>query len=234
MLLYKEMDTLTSPYPCGTVVKDVEGIRWIMLASKKGRRWEKIIDTFPYCGIPNCEVATNNYQVYQTHDNGARPFDVIVTVDKIFVLLNQENREPEHLMTITNYKTIFIGADSGMPGTEGNSVLLQTKEGDYIFIGISICRFQTESPIIEYYSPIGPNDVIYPYAVTKDRVYLLLDNVSIERKSLTMYTTYENCHTTPGEPYFEYYGYGGRKINGRPFKAVELYDSRGGRQRIRE
>lgn len=209
-------------FPCGTVVKDKEGKRWIMLASNATKRWERIIDKFPYCQVSDCLVSSENYQVYEVHDNGGRPFDVIVTVNKIFIVANQEDIEPCHILTITDYKRIFIGQDTGIPGSEGNSILVYTKEGDYIYIGERIYRFHTESPVKEYYSPIGGNDVPNPYAVTETRVYLLSENVTIDRKGLTMYSTYENIKDTPGDPYETYYEYGGKKVESTPFKYEEI------------
>ena len=203
-------------YPCGTVVKDNEGKRWIMLVSNGARRWERIIDKFTSCCIPGCMASSENYQVYEIHDNGGRPFDVIVTVDKIFIIgNNDQEREPQYLMTIKEYLKVFIGEDSGISGSEGNSILVQTKEGTYIYIGSEIYSFRTESPILEYYSRIGNNDVPYPYAVTKNEVYLMIEPVILNRYGLILYSTQEGMIDMPGEPYQEYYD---KKSIGRPFQ----------------
>jgi hypothetical protein len=51
----------------------------------------------------------------------------------------------------------------------GNSVLVQVTENKYVFIGWEIFSFISNDPVKKYYSPIGNNDVPYPFAVTKGR-----------------------------------------------------------------
>ena len=63
-------------YPCGTIVKDVQGKRWIMLYSRlNGRRWEKLIEKFPYCrnSNGNCLGSSENYYVYEIHERVLKP-----------------------------------------------------------------------------------------------------------------------------------------------------------------
>lgn len=200
--------------PCSTVIKDNNGNRWILLVSDSNRKWERLSNKFPYCHIETkCLVSSENYQVYEIHDNGGRPFDVVVSPDKIFIFSNN-CEESQHILTLIDYRNIFIGKDTGIQGEYGNTILIQTKEGNYIYIGSQIESFHTESPILEYYSPLGGNDVPYPYAVTQDNVYLILDHVVIKKNGLVMYSTYENMGRLERDPYEEYYN---KKIDSNPF-----------------
>lgn len=176
--------------PCGTVIKDKEGQRWIILASKGNRTLEKI---------------AGNFQVYETHDNGGRPFDVIVSFNRIFILINdeEEGKESQLILRLDDPFQIFIGKDPKVPEFDGNSILVRVKDNDYIYIGDEIYIFQTESPVLEYHSPVGNSDVPYPYAVTRDKVYLMVEKKTIDNHGLT------------GDPYDEYYS---DKIKGTPFK----------------
>lgn len=64
-----------------------------------------------------------------------------------------------------------------------------------MFIGMRIIIFKPEEPIIKFYSQMGNNYIIYPYAVTKSYIYLLSENVYIPRNVLNMRF----------EPYAQYY-----------------------------
>lgn len=195
--------------PGGTIVKDEEGDRWILLISNKGRRWERISESNPGAfGDNDFLFSTKNYCTYVTHNNGSAAFEVVVTADKVFVMAILEENQLEHILTLTNYKDVLIGADSGLPETEGNSILVNTEGNNYVYIGTETFRFQTKSPVLEYYSPIGGGDVPYPYAVTKDRVYLMLNHVSIDLRPelLTLYSTYEDVDLQH-EPYQFYYNH---------------------------
>jgi hypothetical protein len=56
---------------------------------------------------------------------------------------------------------------------DGNTILLNVGHHKYIFIGDEIYSFTTKSKIIEYVSPIGNNDVPYPFAIDETRNYYL-------------------------------------------------------------
>jgi hypothetical protein len=76
----------------------------------------------------------------------------------------------------TEFNKIFIGEDKKRKHTYGNSVLVNTKDNEYIFINRSICKFQSISPIVQFYTPVKNYYVPYPYAKdTEGRIYLLVD-----------------------------------------------------------
>ena len=209
-----------NPKP-GQIIKDENGDRWIML---KPGTWERLIDTFPSCKPQKsqCLGAAQNYQVYETHNNGGRPFEVIVTTSKIFIFDSDRN----HILTLTNYKDIFIGFDPGVVDGEGNSILVQVSESEYIFIGHKIFQFEIPNDTVLYYfSPIGNNDVPYPYLVTQTgKIYLMLDRVKISNStSIKLLSTYED--ESENDPYTTYYE--NEKI-GTKFKYKLIADSSGG------
>lgn len=65
---------------------------------------------------------------------------------------------------------------------EPNSLLVQVSECgyEYMWIGHEIIRFMSYEQIVDYKSPLGPNQVPYPWAVdSRGWVYLFLDYVVI-------------------------------------------------------
>ncbi len=71
---------------------------------------------------------------------------------------------------------------SGGHGTsfEGNSILLHLGTNKYVFIGSNIFSFRTTHEIVEYMSPVGNNDVPYPYAIdSQGDYYLMIENAII-------------------------------------------------------
>ena len=130
---------------------------------------------------------------YLTHDNGGRPFKVSVNNKNvsIYKLPEDYNYDNGHankkdytilVKTYNNVKQIFIGksvkgddANGNNNFGLGNSVLLEIANNKYVFIGEVIFEFSTSSPVIEFFSMIGNNDVPYPLALTKDNVYFLID-----------------------------------------------------------
>lgn len=219
---------------CGTIFKTQQGDRWIKLKSNKQSYFERLNTTFPSCGNPQsqCLGAAQNYQVYETHNNGGRPFEVVVTTSKIFVLANDEdsdsNLEPEHILTVSDYKHVFIGFDPGFIDAAGNSFLVWTKEDDYVYIGDKVFRFKLEhDTVVDYFSPIGNNDVPYPYAITaNNRIYLMLEHVSIQNHTgIQLYSTYHGFDDVEDDPYSKYYE--NEKL-GKPFSSQLIQDSTGG------
>lgn len=147
--------------------------------------------------------------IYYTHFNGERPFKVHIS-KKYNMLAYHHNK----LVLTDIAKEIFIGKSvknrmtifSGGYGSyfDGNTILYQRKvDGNYIFIGNNIFSFKTHSPIIEYHSPVGNNDVPYPYA--KDELgnyYLLIEGTIIMNSESVRNITdpydyyYRNCSIT--------------------------------------
>lgn len=130
------------------------------------------------------------YDNYLIHDNGGIPYSVYInktlkTVkiykrSKKFYL--KEDIEDDILIwsyieLVKEYKQfvkVFIGEspDNSMtmfsggfgPEFNGNSILLQLSKQIYVYIGSEIYKFRSRDEIKTFISPVGNNDVPYPYA----------------------------------------------------------------------
>ena len=54
------------------------------------------------------------------------------------------------------------------PAFDGNSLLLKNPDGKYVYVGYLIFEFTPLADIVEFVSPVGNNDVPYPYAIDGD------------------------------------------------------------------
>jgi hypothetical protein len=114
---------------------------------------------------------------YLVHDNGGRPFKVTVRgsdvrVHRKVIDAGQGVYEDQPALKL-KAKKVFIGSDKGR--YRGNTILVQTGEESFVFIGESIFSFQAKNPK-KYVSPVGNSDVPYPYLVTEDSIYLMLSD----------------------------------------------------------
>ncbi len=136
---------------------------------------------------------------YFIHDNGARPFKCVIdnkTID-IFEWVD-DSYTPTPILSFEPLN-IFIGKsprnkwtqdlETYGPEFDGNTILISIQKGEYIYIGSSIFSFRTRSPIVQYVSILGNNDVPYPYATDEHGfVCLLLELVVLHpRKELKEY-----------------------------------------------
>lgn len=124
---------------------------------------------------------------YYTHDNGGRPFKVVVVKENVKIYKRTRIHVNEYDDTpIFEYQPekIFIGKSlenkmtkySGgcRPDFDGNSILLKMSELEYIYIGEIIKSFTSSAEITTYVSSVGNSDVVYPYAVDVDENYYLI------------------------------------------------------------
>lgn len=142
-------------------------------------------------------------KIFYTHDNRGRPFKVIIDKKKIDVYLGYYDFKKKKyfyklkVLTIEDYHGYWIGRhhekDLTKKFSEGNSILVKIGNKDYISIGVEIFRFKTPDEIYEYVSPIGNNDVPYPFAIgTKNfyfivgREYVPLKDIKIEINTKTL------------------------------------------------
>lgn len=84
-------------------------------------------------------------------------------------------------LVIKNYKNVFVGKHYNKysccnykSSFKGNSILIELKPLNYLFIGDSIKQFTTTEPIVKYVSTIGNNSVPYPFALTENYAYIML------------------------------------------------------------
>ena len=181
---------------------------------------------------------------YPIHDNGGRPFEVKInlidgvgTVELYHRDYGDEDTDTDasdsdddnlkytaiQLMTF-KVNQVFVGKsyyhEDGFPDGygskfDGNSILLLLEnQKDYVMITDTVKIFQTESPIVEFFSPVGRNDVPYPYAIDARGYYYNLSDYT----GLVLSPDHISNKDKPYE--FGFYNYG--KITG--FKGItELY-----------
>lgn len=158
---------------------------------------------------------------YYIHDNGKRPFKVIVSLRgkkiNIYKCLYPNDDVPERFRDYRLYELshtyevnrVLIGNDPDniyhSPEDElseclGNSILAEITPTKYLYIGECVYEFRTSGPINIYRSPVGNNDVPYPFAVDKKFAYLMIENVKIPISEL-------NMDNLPFNPYADYYKY---------------------------
>jgi hypothetical protein len=137
---------------------------------------------------------------YLIHDNGGRPFNAVINFDKKTIKVykfdadevddNTEDEEIKYNVLVyeTDFINLFVGKTNEFYDEEyeeyyqfrGNSILVQTEELKYTFIGLSIYSFTSLETIEKYFSPIGNSDVPYPYAIDiNQNIYLMIENIII-------------------------------------------------------
>lgn len=157
---------------------------------------------------------------YFTHDNGGRPFKVEVdTENKNIVIYDEDgyfgddgvyvDQYPCPILKIPSYEKIFIGESHGDFGL-GNSILIKIKNNIYIYVGEYIYSFEIDDEIINYESPIGNSDVPYPYAIGDKYVYLMIEQVKINKNDLQT-----------NDPYTHYY-YLKKQFNDKDLKFIKF------------
>jgi len=123
-------------------------------------------------------------QFFNIRYNGGTPFKVEINENLVDIYSNHGSTP----LLKRNAKTIFIGESpmnkmttfSGGHGPDfiGNSILLELDDNQYEFIGKTIFSFSSLVRIVEFVSPVGNNDVSYPYATDVDgNIYLLIEEV---------------------------------------------------------
>ena len=138
---------------------------------------------------------TSKNKIWYVHDNGGNPFKVVIRNSnvKIYLKINDEREFEKNHKFEFEADEIFIGKSkknemtifSGGYGKQfdGNSILLKLYNGRYVYIGWEIYSFLPLAPIINYNSPVGNNDVPYPYAIDEmGNIYLTTENVILIKK----------------------------------------------------
>jgi hypothetical protein len=125
-------------------------------------------------------------EVYYTHHNGGRPYKVVINGKNVTVYDRIYSKSLDNYAEILNCHLIadkvFIGKSpliemtniSGAHGSafDGNSILIREANNNYKFIGHEIIEFKPDNDIIKtFVSPVGNNDVPYPFAIGKKYVY---------------------------------------------------------------
>jgi len=146
---------------------------------------------------------------YIIHFNGGRPYKVEYSKAKRAVKVyaaaaDGDDFEKRAAHTFSNIVRVMVGSagDGSYDWERGNTVLVQLNKTDYVHISNTIVKFKPLSKIKKFASPIGNNDVPYPYAIdTGNRYYLFAENVML------LQVPENEAH----DPYSYYYG-GGESV----------------------
>lgn len=173
--------------------------------SKKGKRIYKSTSKNKIASIIASIKESKSGSKYLIHDNGGRPFLVkisdkkidIYTIDFDYTCVTMNDIKDDIYIydhSITGFEKVFIGKSPLNPMTkfsgghgpkfDGNSILVKMSKNKYIYIGSEIYSFNTTDEIIKYTSPVGNNDVPYPFATGTKRTYLMTENVYINNDDL--------------------------------------------------
>lgn len=149
--------------------------------------------------------------VFDTHDNGGRPFRVTVCHDKIVVCVNIYDDINEYasidiflnsklvllgnevVIEVTDFIGLWTGFDSSVYNQPGNSILIKIRTNEYIHISDSIKRFVTDDEIYDYIAIMGNNDVSYPLAYGNNNIYLLCWDYCVDKKNVQYYYSIANA-----------------------------------------
>ena len=152
---------------------------------------------------------TSTRATYRIYDNGGRPFRVQYnTANKEFTVTRWNTGSPggyNERVHSGKFLKVFVGEDTNTSSSSkkkrkvcrGNSMLFMLKHGKYMYVGSEIYVFMAKDEIVSYHSPVGPNDVPYPYAVGKQQTTLLVERVVARNSDISKGV----------DPYEWYYGF---------------------------
>ena len=134
--------------------------------------------------IQNNTQLGNPKHIYEINDNTACPFVVVDYGGGRASIYNNRFNELTNRGELNNklmdvkYEQLFLGEKNDpywRAYERGNTILMQTGKGKYLFVGKGILSFSCKNgdTIRRFYSPMGGNYDSFPYAVGDKYVYLL-------------------------------------------------------------
>jgi len=168
---------------------DARGVyKWVKFGSKVG---------------PKASTRKASKGTYLIHDNGTRPYKVIVSGNTVEIYKGEYRRKLEDTRAIDyetmdydklvkrlTVKEVHVGKSPCIPNedwcgppTEDNSILLHVSGKKYMHIGHNIFEFTMDDDFDAYYSMVGNNDVPYPVLVGSKYVYFMLDFATMPREA---------------------------------------------------
>lgn len=167
----------------GTIKKGSSGSYWIVVSVGSSKRWMEVSDKKP--------------RVLNTMYNGETTI-VVIGDTKVFCFHNDK-----YIISIP-YEDYWIPYPFWAPPLKSprkpgdSTILLRSKGKTYVYIdGHQILEFQIDGEVVEdYYSPMGNSWVAYPYIVTKNNIYLMLERVKLKRSPEIEQDPYEYFYNT--------------------------------------
>jgi len=166
-----------------------DGTQYKSVPDKRGiHTWKKLNST------RKATTSKVNGKAYKIHDNGNRPFTVVDNKkEKRVTIFNVEMTPKPELVKLKEFKYLSFWPGSPVSNSfgdwePGNTVVIQKDKSNYVFVNREVQEFQLEKgdEVVTYMSPIGNNDVPYPYIIGKTYVYLLLEAATLPKESLDL------------------------------------------------
>lgn len=149
--------------------------------------------------MSNSYIARENIsekETYRIHNNGWRPFQVVITARNIIILacdaaLDEDDINDDgvysysfFISAIDEYEGYWNGYDSSENKMHQNTLLIKLSAHEYMHIGPVIYTFKTNNKIVDYISPLGNSDVSYPVAYGTSNIYFMSDFSYVDKKNL--------------------------------------------------
>lgn len=139
--------------------------------------------------------------VARIHDNGGVPWMVFHDESQAHVYRQEPYKVP---ILKRNYRELVASfavqrmfapdrryRHAGERVHDVGTVLLQQHDGTWVFVGRQLFAFCCDEWIESFHSPLGNNDVPYPYALGREYVYLMLDGVRVRRSAFPAQTAFD-------------------------------------------
>jgi hypothetical protein len=164
--------------PIGTVQKGNNGSFWVVLPTIKSCHW--------------VEVSLTKPRIYNTQTNGSS-FRIVVGDTRVYVFDGAL-----WLFTSPKHDRIWLPKSKRDAIAKHATVLLQIGQNKYIHIdGHAIMQFKTKEPILDYDAPMGNSFLPYPFALTKNLVYLLLEDKYLSQTVIQKGNPYDVFYADP-------------------------------------
>src|SRR5579872_3551368 len=112
--------------------------------------------------------------------NRDSPYCVFFKNNEVYVFSTTSHKLLLRIKFIKKFigKSIDDSNGYGVAGPEynGNTIIVETSPLHYTYIGDLVSKFITKEPILKYISDIGNNLCPYPYAITKNFTYLIIED----------------------------------------------------------
>ena len=180
--LKKYMNRPSPPYHAGEckgkVLKGNNGSNYKSVANTAGvYTWKLVAKTLKLKG-----------KRYVITDNGGKPWIVedFPKQNKAVIYKNKGDNVNEVVEPVKvaemKYIALWPSSDSSAFGDwkKGNTVLIQKSKDTFVLVYRNISEFKILDEPVKFMSPIGNNDVPYPYLIGTKNVYFLVDAGSIE------------------------------------------------------
>ncbi len=132
---------------------------------------------------------TTALETYDTLDAGKKVYRVTISDETVNIYdlsletFDQNTLEYNDIKNAPKLtliaQTILVGSPLEDDLNEGNVIIIETMPLEYYYIGSTIYKFTTKSPLMELVSNVGNNKITTPYAVDSNDSYYLFNNFTI-------------------------------------------------------